>query len=246
MHNTSFIFILAFLLGLRHGIDWDHIAAITDIVGSENDRKKSLFFGFLYIIGHATVIIIFGLLAVLVGVKLPRWIDNIMEPFVGLTLIILGIYLLYSIIRHKGNFQLRSRWLLIFRLLHKIIHYFKEKFGHKHEHKPLDYPEKYKHHTAFTIGVIHGIGAETPTQVLLFVTAAGVGGNLVGSLLVLTFVAGLVTSNTLISILGSSSYIKARKNSRIYIFLGVITGIFSLVVGALFLLNKSILLPVIF
>lgn len=28
----------AFVLGLRHGIDWDHIAAITDIVGAVETR----------------------------------------------------------------------------------------------------------------------------------------------------------------------------------------------------------------
>ncbi|MBI3366759.1 High-affinity nickel-transporter, partial [Candidatus Roizmanbacteria bacterium] len=84
-NNFFSVIVLALLLGLRHGIDWDHIAAITDIVGSEDDRKKSFIFSFLYIIGHASVVVLFGLLAVLVGVRLPDWIDTIMEPFVGIT-----------------------------------------------------------------------------------------------------------------------------------------------------------------
>lgn len=247
MHASFFsVVVLAFLLGLRHGIDWDHIAAITDIVGSENDRKKSFIFSFFYIIGHALVIVIFGLFAVLIGVKLPSWIDNVMEPFVGTTLIILGIYLLVTLIRDRKNFRLKSRWIILFRLVHKIVHFFREKIGHHHEHKPIDYPEKYQHHTAFTIGLIHGIGAETPTQVLLFVTAAGVGGSVVGSLLVFTFVAGLVTANTLISLLSLTGYAKAKKNSNIYLILGALTGIFSLIVGSLFLFGRASILPAIF
>ncbi len=236
---------LVFLLGLRHGIDWDHIAAITDIVGSEDDRKKSFILSFLYIVGHASVVVLFGLFAVLVGVRLPDWIDTIMEPFVGITLILLGVYLLLTLIRDGKNFRLKSRWLILLKLVHKTVHIIRETFGHHHSHNEIDYPEKYRHHTAFTIGVIHGIGAETPTQVLLFVTAAGVGGSLVGSLLVITFVAGLITSNTLISLFSLTGYVRAKKHSSVYLLLGAVTGIFSLVVGLLFLFGRGNILPAI-
>lgn len=240
-----FIFFLAFLLGLRHGIDWDHIAAITDITGSEEVKRKSFVLGMFYILGHASVTIILGLSAVLIGIKLPDWVDRVMEPFVGITLIFLGIYLIFSIIRTGKSFRFKSRWMMLFNLVHKIIHFIKEKFGHHHEHKPLSYPEKYRHHTAFTIGLIHGIGAETPTQLLLFVTAAGVGGSVVGSMLVLLFVLGLVTSNSAISILAIGGYAKAQTSGRFKIALGIITAAFSLIVGILFLFNKSSLLPAI-
>lgn len=238
-------FTLAFLLGLRHGVDWDHIAAITDIVGSEDDRKKSFILSFFYIIGHASVVILFGLLAVLVGVRLPDWIDTIMEPFVGITLILLGVYLLVTLIRNGKNFRLKSRWIVLLKLVHKIVHLVKETVGHHHKHKEIDYPEKYRHHTAFTIGVIHGIGAETPTQVLLFVTAAGVGGSLAGSIVVLAFVSGLVISNTFISLFSLTGYAKAKKNSNVYLLLGAAAGIFSLIVGLLFLLGSGSILPAI-
>lgn len=236
---------LAFLLGLRHGIDWDHIAAITDIVGSEDDRKKSFIFSFFYIIGHASVVILFGLLAVLIGVRLPEWVDAIMEPFVGITLILLGIYLLITLIRDGKSFRMKSRWMILFNLVHRGIHFVRKQFGHSHEHMDIEYPEKYRHHTTFTIGIIHGIGAETPTQVLLFVTAAGVGGSIAGTLLVITFVAGLVTSNTLISIFSLTGYAKAKKNSNVYLLLGAVTGIFSLIVGILFLFGRRSILPAI-
>jgi len=37
-------------LGLRHGIDWDHIAAISDVAGSQKNRRRSLGMGTLYAI----------------------------------------------------------------------------------------------------------------------------------------------------------------------------------------------------
>ena len=59
----------AFTFGLRHGIDWDHMAAITDITGSQDSTRQSLWLGTIYALGHATVITILGLVAIAVGVS---------------------------------------------------------------------------------------------------------------------------------------------------------------------------------
>ena len=58
------VFVLAFLLGFRHGIDWDHIAAISDVTGTTDHRQEAFFLGILYIIGHALVVIILGIAAI--------------------------------------------------------------------------------------------------------------------------------------------------------------------------------------
>lgn len=241
--TTIVLFFSALLLGIRHGVDWDHIAAITDITGTGGDKKRSFILGSIYALGHASVIIVLGLLAVLVGVSLPDWVDNVMEPVVGATLILLGLWLVYTILRHGKNFRMRSRWMIIFGLVGRLYDLLQEKISHKHEHPHIKYPDTYGIRTAYMVGVIHGIGAETPTQVLIFITAAGVGGSIVGTLLVFTFVAGLLTSNTLITLASTLGFAKTAKNSNISIVLGVITAIFSLIVGALFLFRKATFLP---
>src|SRR5438445_12698843 len=83
------LLIAAFLFGFRHGIDWDHIAAITDITGSQDDRRKSVEFGTLYALGHALVVLVLGLIAVLIGEKLPGSVHNVMARVVGVTLLVL-------------------------------------------------------------------------------------------------------------------------------------------------------------
>ncbi len=41
----SFALLLsAFGYGLRHGFDWDHIAALTDISSVEKNKRKAFFF----------------------------------------------------------------------------------------------------------------------------------------------------------------------------------------------------------
>ena len=108
------VIVSAFLFGFRHGIDWDHIAAITDIAGSQDDRRSAMFFGTLYAVGHALVVFLIGTAAILLGERLPASVDNVMEKIVGVTLILLGVFVFVSLARHGREFRLRSRWMLIF------------------------------------------------------------------------------------------------------------------------------------
>lgn len=243
---SVFLYLLALTLGLRHGIDWDHIAAITDITGTSEKKGEAIILGMLYILGHASIIVLLGFLSVVLGVTLPTWVDKVMERVIGTTLILLGIWLLTSILLHGKNFRMKSsriflleQSLKLFNWIHSLIPH------HHHKHKQIALPDTVTKRSAFVIGTIHGIGAETPTQVLLFVTAAGVGKGLFGSLLVLIFVAGLITSNFIITLLSITGFAEVNQHPILRIGLGTITGVFSLIVGVLFLLNKAGVLPAI-
>jgi len=61
-----------------------------------------------------------GALALLVGAILPAWVDPILEKVVGVTLVLLGAWVLYSVVQYargKGEFRMRSRWMLVFDLV---------------------------------------------------------------------------------------------------------------------------------
>lgn len=120
--------------------------------------------------------------------------------------------------------------------------------GHHHHKEPddSDEPMTYGRGTAFGVGMIHGVGAETPTQVVIFLAAAGAGGPLVGVLVLLAFIVGLLTSNSLITIGSAFGFLRASKNWGIYVAVAVITGVFSLAIGTLFLVGKETVLPALF
>ncbi len=132
---------------------------------------------------------------------------------------------------------------MIFALIYKIYNFIHRKISHKHSHPHFKARETYGAKAAFSIGLIHGIGAETPTQILLFVSAAGIGGSLIGFLLVFIFVLGLFLSNTAIILISATGYIGVHNHPYLRLILGFITAFFSLVVGSLFLLNKASFLP---
>ncbi len=283
------VLLSAFLFGFRHGIDWDHIAAITDITSSQEERRDGLLFGTIYALGHALVVFLIGTAAIIVGEQLPGSIDNVMERVVGVTLVILGVYVFVALVRHGREFRMRSRWMLIFTGVRKLygrvkgngsaakhelepvhVHAGGETVGvavaedipvsewhhghhgqpghhhHKHPEPQDDAFMNYGRKTAFMVGMIHGVGAETPTQLLIFLTAAGAGGRVVGEVILAAFLLGLLSSNTLITVGSAFGYMRASKNWKLYVGVALVTATFSLVIGTLFVLGKGTLLPALF
>jgi high-affinity nickel permease len=287
------VLVAAFLFGFRHGIDWDHIAAITDITSSQDERRTALLFGTLYALGHALVVFVIGVFAIALGERLPSGVDDVMERIVGVTLVILGVFVFVSLIRHGREFRMRSRWMLIFTGVRNTYRKVRPvrpadiERDHEHDDVPVhahasagdgvalevaeDLPISEWHHghhgrpghhhhkhpepdafmnygtrTAFVVGMVHGIGAETPTQLVIFLTAAGTSGKAAGVAVLATFILGLLTSNTMITLGTSYGFLRASQNWTIYVTVAVLTGAFSLVIGTLFLFGEGSLLPAIF
>src|SRR6266511_1846308 len=228
------LLVAAFWFGFRHGIDWDHIAAITDITSSQEDRRQAILFGTLYALGHALVVLTLGILAIVVGENLPAGVDNVMTRIVGVTLLLLGVYVFASLIRHGRDFRLRSRWMLVFAGARRAARWVRQRAAERangteqrragevavaeeveapswhHGHsrpEPDDTFMNYGRGTAFGVGMIHGIGAETPTQVLIFLSAAGAGGASAGIIVLVAFIVGLLSSNSLITFGSAMGYL---------------------------------------
>lgn len=269
----------AFVFGLRHGIDWDHIAAITDITASQTSARRGFFLATLYALGHAAVVLVLGIVAIQVGGFLPEGADRWMERIVGVTLLGLGVYVFYSLIRHGRNFRMRSRWMLVFMAVRRaflwLMHQVRGRpsaaeIEHDHPHQPGAPPHDHEddlpgslhthHHrhrsavedapfmdygrgTSLLVGAIHGIGAETPTQLVLFVAATGAGSRSVGLLLLVVFLAGLVATNSLVAAGSAFGMLHAGRNFPVFAGVAVVTGTVSLVVGAAFVLGIGGSLP---
>jgi high-affinity nickel-transport protein len=168
-----------------------------------------------------------------------------MGRVVGLTLVLLGAWVfvsLYQYARHGTAFRLRSRWLLLF----DGVRHLWRRFGawwHGHEHvEPLEM-SSYGPRTAFGVGMIHGIGAETGTQVLLIAAIGGAAGQGLGVPMLVAFVVGLLVANTVVVVVTATGFIASQARQRIYIAIGVVAGTFSLVIGLLFLFQLDGVLP---
>ncbi|GBE25565.1 high-affinity nickel transport protein [bacterium BMS3Bbin02] len=242
----------SYLLGLRHGFDWDHIAAITDITSSQDTTKSGLWYSTLYALGHGFVVIVLGAILILSGFAIPDSVETMMERFVGATLVLLGIWVFVSLARHGAEFRMRSRWMLIFQWVHRMKHRARAWVrrrrgatdeGHLDPTDPNAPFANYGVKTSFGVGMLHGVGAETPTQVLIFLAAANTGGRGIGLATLVVFVAGIVTMNTFIAIGSAFGFVGATRSKTLYLTVGVVVGVFSLGIGGLFLFGISDVLP---
>lgn len=296
------VLVTGLALGLRHGIDWDHIAAITDITSTAaaasvaeaaheeqhrtvsgdhhghggayelhahdagpgaatlapatrggagsalrfgGEQLEAMKLGTLYALGHGAVVIALGVAALAFGAILPDWLDPIMGRIVGLTLVLLGVWVLYSVYRYaRGgeSFRLRSRWMLVF----DGVRYAWRRMGarlHGHEHvEPLEM-SSYGPKTAFGVGMIHGIGAETGTQVLLIAAVGGAAAAGLGIPMLFAFVLGLLISNFMIVVMTSVGFVASQTRERIYVVVGLVAGLFSLTLGTIYLLSLDGVVP---
>ncbi len=236
------------ILGFRHGIDWDHLAAIVDIVGAttfESRRRETLKFSLLYALGHASVLAVLGIAAIAFAAVLPSWLDGMMQRIVGLTLLFLGAWVLYSLclfVSGKTTGYPRSRWMLIFGAIKGALQWLRGKLSGKAT--PPDFSiRQYGARTAFGVGMIHGIGAETGTQVLLLVAVAGAASQQIGFAMLFFFIIGLITSNSFVALLGISGFASSAAVRPLYLSISLLSALFGLAVGAVFASGNAAMLP---
>lgn len=267
----------ALFLGMRHGVDWDHIAAITDLTATQESPRRGLFLGTIYALGHALVVLAIGAVAIVAGQNLPDSIDTLFGRIVGWTLILLGVYVVYTLVTQRGEFRMQSRWMLLIRGVRRVVARFRARrtvkhehphaagelhhegdgtdgdpvgaarvHTHRHIHGPGELGGEYGGGLSLGVGMLHGVGAETPTQVVVFLAAADAGGTAAGIAVLVAFLAGLFTTNTLIAVASAYGFRSEERRRRFQLGLGGITAVASIVIGVLFALGEEAVLPAFF
>jgi cytochrome c biogenesis protein CcdA len=214
--NLRLALLSAAVLGFRHGLDYDHIAAISDISSIQGKARDAMRYGLLYVAGHATTIAVLGALAIAFRISLPPATDRWAERLVGITLLVLGVYVLGTFFRrsfsressssHGHSHAPRTRITLLINGVLWVYWRLSRIFGGTREEAPQVFKDGYGNSSTFIVGVIHGLGAETPTQILLFLLAANLGGTAAGLLGLLMFIAGLLLMNTLMCALATGLF----------------------------------------
>jgi ABC-type nickel/cobalt efflux system permease component RcnA len=271
----------AFALGFRHGFDWDHLAALSDIAASQQSRRRSMMLATLYALGHAAVAFVIGAVVILASAHLPESVGEFMERLVGVTLVALGAWVIASTLRHGQSRGMPSRGALLvagFRRLRPrrpapvvIEHEHDHSVGDHHDHELTPEPvggaqrttvvPKHSHRhrhvgalpddplptygggAAVGVGMIHGIGFETPTQALVFVTAAGAGSRAAGLFVLACFLVGLLAANTVVATASTFGLTGASSRARLYTVASLAAATASLALGLLYVFGKGDVMP---
>lgn len=235
------------LLGLRHGFDYDHLAAITDITSVQRGWREGMRLGLLYALGHAFTVALLGVAVIFLHMSLPAGMDAVGERLVGATLIVLAVYVLWSFVRRRGapghvHAVPRSRIALLVSGARQAGWYARRVWD-RDALRPEPFAFKYDQSSVFLVGIVHGLGAETPSQLLLFLLAANLGGTSRGLIGLMCFIGGLLVMNTMMTASASGIFAGSRNRPMVQTVVTSLTAVYSLVIGALFLLGSSGKLP---
>jgi hypothetical protein len=86
---------LGSLLGMRHALEPDHLAAVSTLVSGERSSGKAALLGACWGLGHTLALVAVGAVAVVLRTELPARVGNIFEFGVALMLIGLGLRAIY-------------------------------------------------------------------------------------------------------------------------------------------------------
>ena len=135
-----------FVLGLRHALDVDHLAAVSTIASQRQSVWRSSLVGVAWGIGHTTSLLAVAIAVVGLHAEIAPWVEQGLELCVAVMLIVLGARLLAGLLRgdalhahahsHAGRPHLHPHW-------HRDS-------GSTHDHGP-------SHRRPFAIGLVHGL-----------------------------------------------------------------------------------------
>jgi hypothetical protein len=103
---------IAFVLGLRHATDPDHLVATTSLVASDGGSARgAVHLGAWWGLGHAAALVAIGLPLILFKTELPAWLETGAEKAIGVVILVLAARVIFRWRRgrlHAGQHNVRS------------------------------------------------------------------------------------------------------------------------------------------
>ena len=142
---------LGFVLGLRHALDVDHLAAVSTLVSQRRGVVRSSFVGALWGLGHTLALLAVGAAVIAFGAHVPPGLARALELAVAAMLVGLGAQVLWTL-RRGGTLHVHVHEHDGRRHVHAHVH------GHGHE----ETGEARGHHRMprarpLLVGVVHGL-----------------------------------------------------------------------------------------
>ena len=95
---------IAFLLGVRHASDPDHLVAVTSLVAAEDgDTREAARLGAWWGVGHAAALLALGIPLIAFKAELPAWLESAAEKAIGAVILLLAARVIYRWARPRAR-----------------------------------------------------------------------------------------------------------------------------------------------
>ena len=211
---------LGFILGLRHALDSDHLAAVSTVLAERPSWRASGLVGLSWGVGHTVVLLLVGAIVLALRVPIPEPLALAAEGIVGIMLIVLGGML--------GMKMIQERW--------HLHHHDHDGRSHVHLHSHLHAQDHGHTHwwreslRPFFIGMAHGLAGSAALLLLVVASAESV---LDGLVYIAVFGCGSILGMMLIGLALSMPVVWSFRFGR-PLFLAVqgVASVGSVVLGA--------------
>ena len=228
------ILLLGFLLGMRHALEADHLAAIASLATRTTTVGEAMRQGAVWGLGHSVTPVLFGSMVIWLDAEMPERLARGLEAAVGLMLIVLGLDVLRRLVRDRVHFHAhRHDGGLRHTHAHAHAHRAERKAGHDPWHHRHEHPRGFPYR-ALLVGLMHGMAG---SAAMILITLETVRSPWTAMLYLLLFGLGSILGMALLSLaitLPLSS--AARSLGWLHNGLQAIIGTATLALGALMLL----------
>jgi High-affinity nickel-transport protein len=153
---------IAFLLGLRHASDPDHLVAVTSLVAAEKgDTGKAARLGAWWGVGHAGALLAIGIPLIAFKTELPASVESGAEKAIGVVILLLALRVIFKWVR--GDFRASAHAHADGG--HDRQRHLRRNGEGGHRHVPVRSPAQ-----AVGIGTLHGLAGTGAVVLLLIAT----------------------------------------------------------------------------
>lgn len=190
------LLLLGFLLGMRHALEADHVAAIASLATQNYSLKAAVRQGAAWGMGHTLTLMLFGSVVIWMNSVIPEQLAQILEFTVGVMLVLLGFDVMRRLIKTRIHFHSHS---------HKSgeTHFHAHSHAGEMQHNPILHHHKHSHRFPFRalfIGLMHGMAGsaalilltldtvQSPALAMVYIALFGTG-SILGMALLSTAIA---------------------------------------------------------
>lgn len=163
--HTLTILSLGFVLGLRHALDADHLAALSTVLAERPTVQASTSIGFFWGLGHTLMLLCVGTLLLALNLTISESMATLFEFAVGLMLVGLGLSLARRIYREQWHLHAHEHEGRPHVHLHS--HHLQRDHAHGHWYQGSLRP--------LLIGMAHGLAGSAALMLVVLSTVTGIG-----------------------------------------------------------------------
>ena len=216
---------LGFVLGLRHALDADHLAAVSTFASEEKSLLRSSMIGVSWGMGHTAALLAFGLAVAAFRLALTPRLSQVLEFVVGVMLMALGVNVLSKLAQGSALHAHRHAHDGV---EHKHLHVHVAEPRHEHQHQHVHRTLRLGRRP-FMVGVVHGLAG---TAALMMLVVGTLPTFLLAAAYILIFGVGSIGGMVLMSVLISVPLALAASRLRwVERGIRIAAGLFSLGFG---------------